>query len=335
MSAPAVPSSAQGHTPKYDPEYWKVVAPSKTGWVQPDFKDAIDLRNFTEPLLRKFFDSIPAVEGIVKTAVEVESVDGAKVKVVRFATKEQMESTELLPALLNIHGGGMISCDVDMFSPQIAQYAAETGVQQFSVDYRLAPEHPAPAAVHDCYAGLEWLVSHAKELHVDPARIGVMGDSAGGGLAAGTCLRARDQGLSPPIAKQILVYPMLDDRTTTRYPEDWPLHAFLNWKFKDNILAWNAYVGEDKVGKPEADISHYASPARAKSVEGLPPTYIDVGGLDLFRDECLEYASRIAAANIDLEFHLYPGIPHGFESAGDIPVVKRARENRVRAVRSL
>ena len=335
MSAPVFPGAVKGRGPQYDPDYWKIVAPKKQGWVQPDFKDAIDLRNFTEPLMRAWFKTLPVPEEIIETAVEVESFDGNKINVVRFATKEQMESPELLPALLYIHGGGMISCDVEMFSPQIAQYVADSGVQQFSVDYRLAPEHPAPVAVHDCYAGLEWLVSHAKELNVDPARIGVMGDSAGGGLAAGTCLRARDQGLSPPVAKQILVYPMLDDRTTTRYSEDWPIHAFLNWKFKDNILAWNAYVGDDKAGKPEADISHYAAPARARSVEGLPPTYIDVGSLDLFRDECLEYASRLAAADIEVEFHLYPGVPHGFESAGDIPVVKRARENRARAVKSL
>jgi acetyl esterase/lipase len=227
----------------------------------------------------------------------------------------------------------MISCTVETFRPAIARSVAGTGIQQFAVDYPRAPEHPAPAAVNDVYLALEWLSAHAKEMHVDPARIIVMGDSAGGGLAAGVVLMARDRGLTPPVAKQILIYPMLDDRT--HYPEDWPMRSFLTWKAEDNVMAWDAYVGADKRGREEADVSPYAAPARATSVEGLPSTYMEVGGLDLFRDEDMKYALRLTEANVEVEFHLYPGVPHGFENALGSWVVTRALENRVRAMQTV
>lgn len=208
-----------------------------------------------------------------------------------------------------------------------------SGIQQFAVDYPRSPEHPAPAAVNDAYLALEWLSAHAKEMYVDPARIIVLGDSAGGGLAAGVVLMARDKGLTPPVAKQILIYPMLDDRT--HFPVDWPVRPLLTWKAEDNVMGWDAYVGADKRGREDADISPYAAPARVKSVEGLPSTYMEVGGLDLFRDEDMEYALRLTKANVEVEFHLYPGVPHGFEGAIGSWVADRALENRVRALRTV
>jgi acetyl esterase/lipase len=215
----------------------------------------------------------------------------------------------------------------------MARHVANTGIQVFAVDYPLAPELKAPAQAYDCYQALEWLSSHAREMHIDPARIILYGDSAGGGLAAGLALLARDKGLHPPIAKQILVYPMLDDRTS--YPADWPVSALLTWKAEDSVMAWDAYVGADKRGREDADVSPYAAAARAESVEGLPSTYIDTGGLDLFRNECIQYAQRLAEANVEVEFHLYPGVPHGFESAAGAWVVKKALENRVRAMQTV
>lgn len=227
----------------------------------------------------------------------------------------------------------MVSCTVEIFAPAIARSVITTGIQQFAVDYPLAPEHPAPAAVNDCFAALEWLSRHAVEMHIDPARIIVMGDSAGGGLAAGTALMARDKGLTPPIAKQVLIYPMLDDRTA--YPDDWPTKTFLTWKAEDNVLAWDAYLGADKRGRGDADVSPYAAPGRVKSVEGLPSTYIEVGGLDLFRDEDMRFALRLAEANVEVEFHLYPGVPHGFENAIGSWVVTKALENRIRTLQTV
>ena len=224
----------------------------------------------------------------------------------------------------------MISCTVETFAPQTARAVAAQGVQHFAVDYPRAPEYPAPAAVEDCYAALEWLSSHAREMHIDPERIIVYGDSAGGGIAAGTVLMARDRGLSPPVAKQVLVYPMLDDRT--HYPDDWAGKSFLVWKAEDNVMGWDAYVGADKRGREDADVSPYAAPARVESVEGLPSTYIDVGGLDLFRNEDIRFATRLAEANVEVEFHLYPGVPHGFESAPTASVVTLALQNRIKAI---
>ncbi|KAJ9148607.1 Arylesterase monooxygenase [Pleurostoma richardsiae] len=324
---------------RYDPEYqaWKKIADASSGFDNaPPVLDTITkLREFTEKILYHIFRMNPWPEGIEETKTEVTSAhDGATVSVSRFATAAQRASAEPQPAILYIHGGGMVSCTVEIFAPSIAQKAADAGVQMFSPDYRLAPEHPAPTGVYDCFAALQWLSAHARELNVDPARIAVMGDSAGGGLAAGTVLMARDHGLSPPLAKQILVYPMLDDRTTTRIPPDSPLVRWLNWQHSDNVLAWDAYVGPDNRGREDADVSPYAAPARAQSLAGLPPTYIDVGTLDLFRDEDIEYARRLAAENIEVEFHMYPGLPHGFESAVGIGATKRAEENRTRAART-
>lgn len=230
----------------------------------------------------------------------------------------------------NIHGGGFVSCTVDTFAPEMARAVVAQGVQHFGVDYPLAPERAAPVAVEDCYAALAWLSAHAREMHVDPARIVLYGDSAGGGVAAGTALMARDAGLEPPLAKQVLVYPMLDDRT--RYPEEWPGRPFLTWKAEDNVLGWDAYVGADKRGREDADVSVYAAPGRAEDLSGLPSTYIDVGGLDLFKVENLRFAQRLAEADVEVEFHLYPGVPHGFENGTGSWVATKAIENRIKAI---
>ncbi len=178
----------------------------------------------------------------------------------------------------------------------------------------------------DCYAALRWLSEHAEEHGIDPARIAVMGDSAGGGLAAATVLMARDGRLHPPVAKQILVYPMLDDRTRTASPA---LTPFLTWRASDNVLAWDAYLGG-----PGYEGSADTVPARAESLAGLPSTYMDVGGVDLFRDECAVYAARLAQQDVETEFHLFPGVPHGFEGAGTA-VARTARELRVKAIKGV
>jgi acetyl esterase/lipase len=228
-------------------------------------------------------------------------------------------------AVVYLHGGGMIGSSVDLYDRTIAGYVADSGVPMLAVDYRLAPEHPHPTPVEDCYAGLAWLTAHAADLNVDPARIAVMGDSAGGGLAAGTVLLARDRGL--PVARQILVYPMLDDRTTK---DDPALASLAGWSADDNFTSWHALLG-DAVGGP--DVSPYAAPARARDLSGLPPSYVEVGELDIFRDESIDYARRIAAAGGSVELHVHPGCPHGFELiAPDSAVARRARADRLRVL---
>jgi acetyl esterase/lipase len=232
------------------------------------------------------------------------------------------------PAALFIHGGGMILGDVGLYDAIVKRYVSQSGVPLLAVEYRLAPEHPHPTPVEDCYAGLRWLADHAPELGVDPARIAVMGDSAGGGLAAATALVARDRG-GPALAKQILIYPMLDDRNTTPIPE---LLPFATWSWDDNVTGWGALLGA-AAGKE--GVSHHAAPARAADLSRLPPTYIDVGQLDIFCDEDIAYALRLVQAQVPTELHVHPGVPHGFEvMAPEAGVSRRATADRVRVLRS-
>jgi acetyl esterase/lipase len=235
-------------------------------------------------------------------------------------------------AALYLHGGGMIfSLEHigDMYDVAVREYVASSGVPMLVVDYRVAPEHPHPTPVEDCYAALRWLAENAPTLGFAPARLAVMGDSAGGGLAAGVGLMARDRG-GPAIAQQLLIYPMLDDRTSTPDPQ---LLPFLTWTYDDNITGWGALLG-DSAGTDR--VSQYAAPARADDVTGLPPTYIDTGDLDIFRDEDLTYARRLSDAGVPTELHLHPGCPHAFEAlASRADVSRRAINDRLRRLRAL
>ncbi len=174
-----------------------------------------------------------------------------------------------------------------------------------SVEYRLAPEHPFPAPVEDCYAGLKWFAGQADGFGVDRGRIAIGGASAGGGLAAGLALLARDRE-EVAVAFQFLVYPMLDDRNHT--PSSHEITDERLWNREANHLGWNAYLA-GRAG--EADVSPYAAPARAEDLAGLPPAYINVGDLDLFLDEDIDYAQRLLQAGVPTELHVYPGAFHG------------------------
>ena len=228
-----------------------------------------------------------------------------------------------------IHGGGMILGSLEVYDGIIKRQVQSTGVPFLAVEYRLAPEHPHPTPVEDCYAGLQWFTEHASRLGVDPKRIAVMGDSAGGGLAAGVSLLARDRS-GPALAAQILIYPMLDDRTTT---PDESIVPFLIWTYDDNVTGWKSLLG-DAAGTD--DTSPYAAPARASDLSALPPTYIDVGDLDVFRDEDIAYAQRLIAAGVPTELHVHPGCPHAFELiAFEADVSKRVMADRCRAIKSI
>jgi acetyl esterase/lipase len=212
-----------------------------------------------------------------------------------------------LPALLWIHGGGYVLGNVeqdDLFAQRIA-LAVECVV--VSVDYRLAPEHPFPAPLEDCYAALSWLAGHADELGVDPARIAIGGASAGGGLAAGLALLARDRA-AVKVALQLLIYPMIDDRNVA--PASAALPDTLLWTRENNLIGWRSYLGREPGGE---GVSAYAAAFRATALEGLPPAYIAVGELDLFLHENIEYAQRLLRAGVATDLHVYPGAFHGFE----------------------
>lgn len=233
------------------------------------------------------------------------------------------------PAVLFFHGGGYIFGHVDLFDGPVARYVSASGVPMLSVEYRRAPEHPYPAALEDAYTALLWLHEHAAELGVDPDRIGVMGDSAGGGLAAALTLLARERG-GPGIARQILLMPMLDDRTTAVDPHIAP---FLLWSYEDSRTAWPALLGA-AAGGPGVPAT--AAPARLEDATGLPPAYIEVGQLDAFRDEDLGYAATLSRAGVPVEFHLHPGAPHEFDSiAFASDVARRAIADRIRVLRSI
>lgn len=231
-----------------------------------------------------------------------------------------------VPGLYNIHGGGMITGHRHMDTPRLADLVEELGVVAVNVEYRLAPEHPDPAPVEDCYAGLTWMSEHAAELGVDPRRIVVMGGSAGGGLAAGVVLLARDRG-GPRPAGQLLLCPMLDDRNTTVSSHQYD--GIGTWPRAMNLLGWRALLGE-KAGDPAADVSIYAAPARAADLSGLPPAFVEAGSAELFRDENVAYASRIWAAGGQAELHIWSGACHGFDIfAPDHEVTRAALSARL------
>jgi acetyl esterase/lipase len=203
------------------------------------------------------------------------------------------------PALLWIHGGGYIIGTAAQDDTLCRRFARELGATVVSVDYRLAPEHPYPAPVEDCYSALTWLATLPS---VDPARIAIGGASAGGGLAATLAFVARDRGEVPVVA-QLLVYPMLDDRTVDRDGLDHP--GLRLWNQSSNKFGWAAYLGD-----ADPDV---AVPARREDLSGLPPAWIGVGTLDLFHDEDLVYAERLRSAGVSCEVEVVDGAFHGFD----------------------
>jgi acetyl esterase len=212
------------------------------------------------------------------------------------------------PAMYWMHGGGFVLGDVDGDMVAPAQFAAELGAVVVSVEYRLAPEHPFPAPVEDCYAGLVWMAGHAGELGFDPGKLAVGGLSAGGGLAAALTLMARDRG-GPSLCFQLLDIPDLDDRLATpsmKQFTDTPL-----WNHRNAVLSWEAYLGPDR-----GETSPYAAPARAADLSGLPPAYVVTCEFDPLRDEGIEYAQRLMQAGVAAELHHYPGTFHGASGAG-------------------
>jgi acetyl esterase/lipase len=232
-------------------------------------------------------------------------------------------------AVLYLHGGGMIACSLDTHDAVCRRYAVAGDITVVAVDYRLAPEHPHPAPLEDAYLGLQWLAENADLMGVDPSRIACAGDSGGGGIAAGLALLARDRG-GPPLAGQILIYPMLDDRTTEPDPS---LSHLATWTYADNATGWEALLGAAAGG---SDVSPYAAPARARDLQGLPRTYIEVGSLDIFRDENVDYAARLLRDGVDVELHVHAGANHAFELyAPESSLAARAQADRARALAAL
>ncbi|MBK8196865.1 MAG: alpha/beta hydrolase [Acidobacteria bacterium] len=254
-----------------------------------------------------------AALGVTRREVSVPGLAGAPP--VRCLVYEPKGKAAGRAAFLQIHGGGYVAGTPEGSDIRNLGVCSKLGIVVVSPDYRLAPEHPYPAPVGDCMAALDWMVANAATLGIDPARIAVGGDSAGGGLAAATVLRARDEGRHR-IAFQHLVYPMLDDRTTGPGAKPDPLIGEYVWTPDCNVFGWGAYLGGAAPAAP-------AVPARATSLAGLPPTWISVGALDLFLDENIAYARRIMAEGGLAELHIYPGAYHAFQWATEARVAKR------------
>ncbi len=226
-----------------------------------------------------------------------------------------------LPAIVSIHGGGYVIGSYDMDDSLHDQWCQRLGTVGISVQYRLAPETPYPGPVEDCYAALRWTFEHADELGVDPARVGIYGISAGGGLAAGLALLARDRG-EFSVAFQFLDCPMLNDRQDT--PSIRAAGLFV-WDATSNQFGWRSYLGA-LYGSD--DLPPYAAAARAVDLAGLPPACVIVGSIDGFRDEDVDYAQRLNQAGVPCELHVIAGLPHAYQMAVDAQAVRLANRCR-------
>jgi len=222
-------------------------------------------------------------------------------------------------AILNLHGGGFVAGTAQREDGAMRTLASALDAVILTIDYRLAPETPYPGALHDAVTALLWLHDQADRLAIDASRIAVRGVSAGGGLAAGLALHARDH-KGPRIAFLSLVYPMLDDRTGPH-----PVAGKFVWPVATNRFAWTSYLdGIDPV-------PIYAAPGRAQDLGGLPPTFIATGAIDLFADEDIKFAQLLMRAGVPTELHVYPGAYHGFTLIGTATVAQRFERDSVEA----
>lgn len=226
--------------------------------------------------------------------------------------------TPRAPVVFHIHGGGFLFGTAELGDARNRAWAKALGAVLVSIDYRLAPEHPYPAALDDCYAVLRWLHADGSGLGIDADRIAIRGESAGGGLTAALCLLARDRG-GPKIAFQLLIYPMLDDRTGTVGKAN-PFTGQFVWNAASNAFGWSSWLGRPA---GSADVPPLAAPARAADLAGLPPTMIATAALDMFVDENLDYATRLIRAGVPTEVYVAPGAFHGFETMVPDAVVSR------------
>jgi acetyl esterase/lipase len=296
-----------------DPEVGAALAASPMG--------SIDFGTFTfetVPQIRTAMESMPVVQlpptTTVSHEVVVPGVDGPDATVRVYSPPTAAAGR---PCIYWIHGGGYLFGSGLNPDARINRWVEEFDCVAVSIEYRLAPEHPYPAPLDDCYAGLLWAARSADDLGIDPDRIAIVGASAGGGLAAGLAIRARDRGEVTP-AFQLLIYPMIDDTNTSASSH---IEGALVWSRAANDLGWSAYLG-DRYGTD--DVPAEAAASRVDDVAGLPPAWIGVGSLDVFRDEDIAYASRLLAAGITTELHVYRGAPHGFEMMAPSSYVAQA-----------
>ncbi len=297
-----------------------------------EFVDALPVRDWTDPLsARTAMDGlIASLNASVDTTgviIEDRLVPGPpEAPEVAVRVYRPAERTASIPGLLDIHGGGFAVGSIDMEHAVAARLVRGLGIVVVAVEYRLAPEHPFPAGLEDCYAALEWMVSASDELGIDTERVGVYGQSAGGGLAAALALLTRDR-RGPALCFQYLGIPELDDRLETPSMQqfvDTPM-----WHRANAILSWRYYLGPDADG----ETSPYAAPARATDLSGLPSAYVSTMEFDPLRDEGILYALRLLQAGVSVELHQYPGTFHGSAAIPTAAVTRRGAAEMIDVLR--
>jgi acetyl esterase/lipase len=290
-----------------------------------DLSDAPAARAGFEEMMATLRTDIPGIDALDIEDRQVPGWEGEPEVPVRVYWPR--EAVGPAPGVLMIHGGGFIIGSVEAEHAGAAMLALATGAVVVSVDYRLAPEHPFPAAAHDCYAALRFLADEAPVLGVDTARLALVGTSAGGGLAAACALLARDLG-GPALCFQMLHIPELDDRLDTP-----SMRTFVDSPIWNRPLAersWAAYLG---AGADRVDVSPYAAPARAADLSGLPAAYISTAENDPLRDEGIMYGLRLLQAGVSVELHQFPGTYHGSTMVTTAAVSQRAQRESMTVLR--
>ena len=308
----------------YDPEFLDLIAVLPTQLA--DLSDPASIREMRAGGMAELIGERPDRDDVRKDDRTVPGRPGEPDVAVRVYTPAT-EADGLRGALVYIHGGGFMFGSIDMMDDACQTYAAEADAVIVSVEYRLAPEDPFPAGLEDCYAALVWTADNAAELGVDPARIGVGGGSAGGGLSAATALLARDRG-GPALCFQFLQIPELDDRLQTPSMQtftDTPL-----WNRPNAEWSWKHYLG-DLYGTD--DIPYLAAPSRCEDLSGLPPAYITTMEFDPLRDEGIVFAMDLMRDGVQVELHSYPGTFHGSAMMQHADVSQRDHADSIRAIR--
>jgi acetyl esterase/lipase len=306
-------------TYEFDPELATIVELLPAG----DISDLATAREQLDALLGPLNQGVDT-EGVAVEHREIPGPpEGAPVSVIVYAPDGE-PPTHGRPGLLDIHGGGFVLGRASMELAFAAQVVRELGAVVVAVDYRLAPEHPFPAGVEDCYAALQWMAAEAAVLGIDPSRIGVGGQSAGGGLSAAVALMARDRG-GPALCFQFLGIPELDHRLETTSMTsftDTPL-----WHRPNAELSWAYYLGPDP-----GEVSPYASPSIAEDLRDLPPAYVTTMEFDPLRDEGILYALRLMEAGVSVELHSFPGTFHGSAMVPTAEVSRRGNAELMAAL---
>ena len=311
MSIPRVP---------YDPELRAALA-----WFKTELESEPLIPSTIESFRERFRTTNDPIEvsiGDLPVAWEDHVIPGPRgdIEITVLRPADPLPSA---PGVYAIHGGGMILGSRFGDTENLIELVLEFGAVCVTVEYRLAPEHPHPAPLDDCYAGLLWMTEHARELGIDPERIILRGGSAGGGLAAACALRARDEG-GPRVAGQMLICPMIDDRNDTVSARQYDGIGL--WDRSYNRTGWDALLGDAR----GTDAVHpYAAPARATDLSDLPPAFIEVGAAEVFRDEDVAYATALWAAGTQAELHVWAGAFHGFSGVSpEVPVSRAAKAVR-------